>query len=278
MARNVLYGKIHKSPLSPERGLDPPVCDVWRRGFLLFPSRSQDVLLGSSSYDRERCRPLHDDGGRRFSCGRADSPREDTEIRETRRRSSARRTQRTARGPSLDRGGLSAGPRKSDHRSPSLFERVTMQIADIDFCTPHDLNELYEIEKACFQFPWERRVMENDLANLGDVIYMKASFDLSIAGYGVLARRDGMAHLLNLAVLKEFRRMRVGSQLMIAFEEIAMGLWRCSRMRLEVASSNRPARDFYARLGFAYVMRMRSYYGNGDDALVLLARLPLRIR
>ena len=49
-------------------------------------------------------------------------------------------------------------------------------------------------------------------------------------------------------------------------------------MRLEVASSNRPARDFYARLEFAYVMRIRSYYGNGDDALVLLARLPLRIR
>ena len=46
----------------------------------------------------------------------------------------------------------------------------------------------------------------------------------------------------------------------------------------KLVSSNRPVRDFYARLGFAYVMRMRSYYGNGDDALVLLARLPLRIR
>lgn len=153
-----------------------------------------------------------------------------------------------------------------------------MRIADIDFCTPNDLDELCGIEEACFDFPWERRVIESDLGNLGSVIYMKASYDLTIAGYGVLAQRDGMAHLLNLAVLKEFRRMRVASQLMIAFEEIAMNLWKCSRMRLEVASSNRTARDFYAGLGFCYSVRMRSYYRNGDDALVLLARLPLRIR
>ena len=151
-----------------------------------------------------------------------------------------------------------------------------MQIADIDFCEPHDLGELYAIETECFESPWEQRLLENDLANPGRVVYVKAVFKDRIVGYGAVAREEQVVHLLNLAVLEEFRRQGVASQLMIAFGEIAAE-WSCRRMRLEVRSSNRGARDFYSRLGFDYKTRLHGYYADGEDALVLVARLPLVI-
>lgn len=151
-----------------------------------------------------------------------------------------------------------------------------MQIADIDFCVPGDAAELYAIECECFEQPWERHVIEADLFNLGAIIYLKASFKDEIAGYGVLTRQQRTSHLLNLGVRADFRGRGVATQLMLALGEISLE-WRCTRMRLEVRSSNRGARDFYAQLGFQYMTRMRGYYEDGEDALVLASRLPLAI-
>jgi len=149
-----------------------------------------------------------------------------------------------------------------------------MQIADIEFCDERDLEALYEIEAECFDYPWEKRVMENDLVNRDRAVYLKAVFGGKIAGFGAVAREEKVVHLLNLAVAAEFRRRAVASQLMLAFGEIASD-WQCPRMRLEVRSSNRGARDFYSALGFTYKTRIHGYYASGEDALILAARLPL---
>jgi ribosomal-protein-alanine N-acetyltransferase len=151
-----------------------------------------------------------------------------------------------------------------------------MQIAEIDFCSPMDLDELYAVECACFPSPWKRYVLQNDLEDLGGVVYLKAVIGGGIAGYGVLSRNETESYLQNLAVLPDFRRMGVALQLMIGFDGISAE-WGCRKMRLEVRSSNRPARDFYAKMGFAYVSRSKGYYSDGEDALILTARLPLRI-
>lgn len=151
-----------------------------------------------------------------------------------------------------------------------------MQIADIAFCEPRDLTELYAIEEACFKQPRERKLLEYDLANPGRAVYLKALFKDVIAGFGAASREGRVIHLVNLAVPEVFRRQGVASQLMIAFCEIAQE-WGCARMRLEVRSSNRGARDFYANLGFAYATRLYGYYADGEDALALASRLPFVI-
>jgi ribosomal-protein-alanine N-acetyltransferase len=152
-----------------------------------------------------------------------------------------------------------------------------MQIADIEFCGPGDFDEICAVESACFDMPWPRHVIRYDLDNLGELVYIKAILKDFIAGYGVLGRSEDVSHLLNLAVLPEFRRSGIASQLMLAFEEIAL-VWGCRRMRLEVRSSNVLARDFYAKFGFAYKNRVKKYYANGEDALVLVARLPFVVK
>lgn len=152
-----------------------------------------------------------------------------------------------------------------------------MQIVDIEFCYLDDLQEICAVENVCFDFPWSSDLIENDLENQGALIYMKALCDGSIVGYGAISRRDRNAHLMNIAVLSEFRRQGVASQLMLALQEIAFE-WGSDRMTLEVRSSNHDARAFYSKLGFSYVTRARAYYADGEDALVLSARLPLCIR
>jgi ribosomal-protein-alanine N-acetyltransferase len=150
-----------------------------------------------------------------------------------------------------------------------------MQIVDIDFCVPRDIESLVAIEAACFDIPWEERLIERDLNEPGGAVYLKATVKDVIAGYGVLGRADDTSHLMNIAVLPEFRRMGIALQLMAAFGEVSLD-WKCRGMCLEVRSSNTVARNFYGSLGFIYSSRVRDYYVDGEDALILVARLPLR--
>jgi ribosomal-protein-alanine N-acetyltransferase len=151
-----------------------------------------------------------------------------------------------------------------------------MRVVDIDFCVPGDVKSLAAIEAACFDVPWEERLIAADLRDPGLSVYLKAIADGAIAGYGVLGRAGDSSHLMNIAVLPAYRRQGVALQLMIGFDEISSE-WRCARMCLEVRASNVIARGFYASLGFVYSSRVRGYYMDGEDALVLIARLPLKL-
>ena len=151
-----------------------------------------------------------------------------------------------------------------------------MQIADLDFCVPEDLKSLVEIEKACFAIPWEEGLIADDLNGGGTSIYLKASFKNVVAGYGVLGQNDSSAHLMNIAVLPAYRRHGVALQIMAAFDVLASE-WRCRHMYLEVRASNTGARAFYAAIGFVYSSRIRGYYNDGEDALMLVSRVPLKL-
>jgi ribosomal-protein-alanine N-acetyltransferase len=124
-----------------------------------------------------------------------------------------------------------------------------MQIADLDFCVPEDFKSLVEIEKACFAVPWEDDLIAADLDGRGNSVYLKASFNGIVVGYGVLGQNGSLAHLMNIAVLPAYRRHGVALQIMAAFDVLA-GEWLCRRMYLEVRASNKGARAFYAAIGF----------------------------
>ena len=151
-----------------------------------------------------------------------------------------------------------------------------MQIVDIDFCVPEDVKSLVAIEAACFDIPWEEHIIVSDLNGPASSVYLKATLKGIIAGYGVLGMERDDAHLMNLAVLPEYRRHGIALQLMAAFNEISIE-WNCKKMCLEVRSTNIIARNFYASLGFVYSSRLKSYYANGEDALILVARIPLKL-
>jgi len=94
------------------------------------------------------------------------------------------------------------------------------------------------------------------------------------AGGMVLARvAADEAEILTLAVHPAAQRRGVGSALLRAATAEAAG--RGARaMFLEVAAANGPACRLYAAHGFVVAGRRRTYYADGEDALVMRALLP----
>lgn len=80
------------------------------------------------------------------------------------------------------------------------------------------------------------------------------------------------AHLVLLAVVPGCRRRGLATALLEWLEVLARrgGI---RRIALEVRETARPARGFYARQGFRWLVRLRGYYQGREDALRLEKRL-----
>lgn len=148
-----------------------------------------------------------------------------------------------------------------------------MMLVEIDFCTPVDLDEIDRIERACFEQPWPRMIIARDLEE-GMALYLKAVTRKGVAGFAAMRKEGSILHLMNIAVSDEYRRLGIGGQLLMAASEIGVDQ-NCACMRLEMRSHQEHLMDFYRRFGLVKRSRMRNYYRNGDEAFVLVGRLPL---
>ena len=72
---------------------------------------------------------------------------------------------------------------------------------------------------------------------------------------------------MNLAVHPDFRRNKIGSQLLLAMGELGVSLG-CKRALLEVRVTNHPARLLYEQFGFKPIRLLSRYYQDGEDALL----------
>lgn len=94
------------------------------------------------------------------------------------------------------------------------------------------------------------------------------------AGFILLRQAGEEAEVLTLAVRPAFARRGVGRALLSAALS-ALSRAGVHRLVLEVAEANEAARALYGAFGFAEIGRRRSYYGPGQDALVLARTLSL---
>ena len=95
----------------------------------------------------------------------------------------------------------------------------------------------------------------------------------ALVGYVFCAFAGGEVHVNKIAVSPSLRRQGVASALM---DEVLAFAARVSaeEIYLEVRVSNRTARVFYAGLGFVEAGRRARYYLDGEDALVMVRKLP----
>jgi ribosomal-protein-alanine N-acetyltransferase len=134
----------------------------------------------------------------------------------------------------------------------------------------HDLQQLLQVEaqaapKSRFA-AWEffilcLRYPENFLVAEGK----------RIVGYVVFTPNG---HLISLVVARKHRRQGIGRRLVAEVIRRSPGI----SLHLEVRVENQGARRFYGTLGFREVERMKSYYPDGEDGLLLelaVPRLPL---
>jgi ribosomal-protein-alanine N-acetyltransferase len=136
---------------------------------------------------------------------------------------------------------------------------------------PGDRVGLAGLAAAVLPEGWDERALEAELVRPGAGVWV-ARAGSDICG-GVIARSSGAeVELLWLAVAEPARRSGTGARLVGAVVTWAHAS--AASVVLEVRSSNRAARQLYARAGFVVVGRRPRYYRDGEDALLLACAPP----
>ncbi|MCS6784157.1 MAG: ribosomal protein S18-alanine N-acetyltransferase [Candidatus Caldarchaeum sp.] len=86
-------------------------------------------------------------------------------------------------------------------------------------------------------------------------------------------RRAG--HIVSIAVLPNYRRKRIGEELVRRAVHALANEYGCEEAYLEVRVNNNPAIQLYKKLGFVTKEIQRRYYADGEDAYVMVLKLPV---
>lgn len=139
-----------------------------------------------------------------------------------------------------------------------------------------DFNALCAIDRMCFSesIAYSPEEMILGLTQPGAfALVAEENGHLGAFALFCLERRH-LGHVITIDVLPEFRRLGLGRRLMALGEE-RLKNHGVSRLVLEVDVCNEQAIAFYERLGFAMRRRLRAYYSNGADALLMEKYLEL---
>ncbi|WP_226086397.1 ribosomal protein S18-alanine N-acetyltransferase [Mesobacillus sp. S13] len=139
--------------------------------------------------------------------------------------------------------------------------------------TVDDLDEVMEVEVNSFTIPWSREAFFNELTKNQFAQYLIVEVDQKVVGYcGVWIIVDE-AHITNIALLPEYRGLKLGKALMAKVMELAREM-DAMRMTLEVRVSNVRAQNLYRKFGFEEgAIRKQYYTDNMEDALVMWVNL-----
>jgi ribosomal-protein-alanine N-acetyltransferase len=130
-------------------------------------------------------------------------------------------------------------------------------------CTPQDLPAVLEIERRSFAHPYTRLVFQK---------YLRATFLVleqeRILGYVIGVKMGCKGIIISLAVHPDHRRQGHGTRLVRAVIERLDA----TVLEIQVRQSNTGAQRFYAALGFQKSHVVPAYYGNGEDAAIMIKR------
>jgi ribosomal-protein-alanine N-acetyltransferase len=131
-----------------------------------------------------------------------------------------------------------------------------------------DMNEVLEIERNSFEFPW----FEEDFIRClrqRNCIGMVAEHGERVVGFMIYELHKTRLHILNFAVAPDFRRRGVGRQMI---EKLIgkLSSQRRTRITLEVRETNLPAQLFFKSAEFKAVTVLRAYYEDSPEDAYLM--------
>lgn len=131
-----------------------------------------------------------------------------------------------------------------------------------------DLDQVEEIEQACFSVPWSKKSFL-DACGEAENVYLVCEADGVIAGYCGMWTVLGEGNITNMAVAKRYRKQGIGAALMQEMEQ--RGIKKdVSVFFLEVRESNLPAIGLYEKMGYREIGRRKRFYERPtEDALVM---------
>lgn len=141
---------------------------------------------------------------------------------------------------------------------------------------PADLAHVTDIERRSYEFPWSHGVFRDCLLAAYTCVVLERGDD--IVGYTILSVAAGEAHILNLCIDLDYRRLGYGDLLLEEILIRAKGV-EVKQVFLEVRPSNLAALAMYRKKGFRQIAERPAYYlasSGREDAAVLSLLLKQR--
>lgn len=161
---------------------------------------------------------------------------------------------------------------RDEHRSRSFsVSKNGLRLRPI---ASSDLEEVMEIEKASFSYPWSARFFLQEL-RVPCARSLLAVLEGKTVAYIIFWFLPSEVDIHNVAVHPAHRRQGIGRSLLQAVidEAVQQGL---RRITLEVRKSNEAAQRLYQSLGFESQGLRKGYYSDdGEDALIMVLDLDL---
>jgi [ribosomal protein S18]-alanine N-acetyltransferase len=133
----------------------------------------------------------------------------------------------------------------------------------------HDLDAVEEIERTSYPTPWSRAMFAAELQKPSSLAIGAYHDTGELVGYAIVSRYVDAWHVMNIAVVPEFRRRGIARSLLERLFEVTAADPRRG-YTLEVRVSNADAIRLYERLGFEARGLRRGYYtDNREDALIM---------
>lgn len=160
----------------------------------------------------------------------------------------------------VDAGVQGEGCRDTAEKSPICVH--------IRWMIRRDMPEVLAIENQSFEFPWSEEDFIRCLRQR-NCIGMVAEFDERIVGFMIYELHKNRLHILNFAVREEFRRRRVGEQMMRKLVS-KLSQQRRNRILLEVRETNLNAQLFFRKAGFRAISLLRAFYEDTPEDAYLM--------
>lgn len=99
-----------------------------------------------------------------------------------------------------------------------------------------------------------------------------ARIESRLVGFGMMTYYAEQANLDLLAVKRNYRRMKIGSQIVLWLEKVAQTAGSYT-IYVQVRSRNTEAIKFYQSLGFLFIDEQRGFYQGVETGLIMAKRL-----
>ena len=132
-----------------------------------------------------------------------------------------------------------------------------------------NIDEVYALEKVCFEDPWSFESFESELSNKISVYIVARDEETDkIVGYGGVWMMYDCGDITNIAVSPESRRMGLGEKILELLTNISREKGMES-LGLEVRASNDAAIGLYEKCGFTPCGIRKRYYKGKEDAILM---------
>lgn len=132
------------------------------------------------------------------------------------------------------------------------------------------IEQLEQIEQACFSMPWTREQLESQLPDSCHV-FITAESGEAVLGYVGMMYIINEGYISNVAVAPEYRRQGIADALIDELMGRAAAL-NLAFVTLEARQSNSPAIALYKKHGFVPVGVRKNYYELPKEDAVLMTK------